>query len=274
MSTTRYRSAVGVYDGYLPGFAAGGASPYGGSLLARQWFEVGRGIRYVDVQLQVTLRGDVGQTTSASGGYVGEVRVQCTGASDQSFLLNAGSNVISATFEVTELNTVEVRVDGHVLDSAEPGWYLMLADLFIEEQLYDGSALAAYALSADIIYSGGAVAILDNDNVVGASVNLVVADKLIVDNVRVRVVVTHAALSQLRVTLEAPDGTVVQLTDGGLPDADEWYSDGPIGTDSGPGAAFRGFRGKQASGTWKIHCYDKVARTTGTIDNNCRIQVT
>ena len=90
-----------------------------------------------------------------------------------------------------------------------------------------------------------------------------------------RTVITHGAREQLRIVLEHPDGTLATLTDAGLgagANVDLRWSDDVSG-DTVPTTAFSTLRQKQARGTWKLRVYDKAAGTTGTIDDNCTLEL-
>lgn len=139
--------------------------------------------------------------------------------------------------------------------------------LFLEGPVGDSvAALYYYAQLTDL-----SAAIPDNDIVTGTSQTLAVAAyrDFTVRMVRVRVVVTHSAPTQLRYKLTSPAATAVTFrASGHAGDTSAWWSDstGGIAGDATPDAVLSAFAGESSAGTWTLTVYDDAAGTTGTLD--------
>ncbi len=85
-----------------------------------------------------------------------------------------------------------------------------------------------------------------------------------IDEVNVRVDITHTYIGDLTVTLVAPDGTEVRLHDrsgGSTDDIHTWYD-----TETEPVDDLSVLNGKSSAGTWKLRVTDHAGGDTGTLD--------
>ena len=279
----RNGTAAETLDGYLPGFSAAAADDTAGSLLAVHKVLTSRGCAFVVVRVELETIADGVTYTRNIGHTVASVRFTWTGTNAPAAVtrtLTPGLTYVEEVVRLQETIDYELRVDG-MCDANTSGdgslsWALCLNSLSVIEKLTDERMLDSYMETSEVVYAGGAVSIPDNDTVTGASINLVVAEEFYVDHVRVRVVVTHTARATLIVKLEHPDGTLVTLINSDLSagaNVDLWISDDVSG-DTAPTAALAALRNKEARGTWILRVYDDTAGTTGTIDNNCELQLT
>lgn len=279
----RNGTAAETLDGYLPGFNATAADDTAGSLLAVHKLFTSRGTAFVVVRAELETIADGVTYTRNIGHTVASVRFTWTGTNAPAAVtrtLTPGLTYVEEVVRLQETIDYELRVDG-MCDANTSGdgslsWALCLNSLSVIEKLTDERMLDSYMETSEVVYAGGAVSIPDNDTVTGASINLVVAEEFYVDHVRVRVVVTHTARETLIVKLKHPDGTLVTLINSDLSagaNVDLWISDDVSG-DTAPTAALSALRNKEARGTWILRVYDDTAGTTGTIDNNCELQLT
>lgn len=129
-------------------------------------------------------------------------------------------------------------------------------------------------------YSGPPVSIPDN-NPGGASATVSVPDTSTLQDVNVKVNITHTYDGDLTLSLIGPDSTTVVLSNqrgtGGDNFVDTVFDDAastPIASGSAPftgsfrpDAALSAFNGKNPSGTWTLKVVDGAAQDTGTINN-------
>ena len=126
-------------------------------------------------------------------------------------------------------------------------------------ELYPNVATSANEQSFTANYTGGPVAIPD-DNPAGASAGIVVAQDILIEDIYVTVDLTHSYSSDLTLYLVGPNGEEFMLMDN---EGSETLMDGGFTWTFGVTAAL----GMTSAGTWSIKAVDSVGSDVGTIDD-------
>ncbi len=106
---------------------------------------------------------------------------------------------------------------------------------------------------------------IPDNNAIGATTKLSLADGLLIDTIEVDLVLTHGRIGDLVATLTSPDGTVSTLLNrAGLSASD---ADGSNLTSLNFTFTSRVFWGESSGGDWTLNVSDRMGGSTGTLVN-------